>query len=677
MSDNVSSHAETVSVPSTDEVDVSVVIVNYNVSDFLAQALRSIFQSDQSLKVEVLVVDNNSIDGSVDMVRDQFPQVHLIANTENTGFGSANNQAIRIARGRHILILNPDTIIQEDTLKTMVRFMDEHPDAGALGCQILNPDGTFAPESRRSFPTPKIAFYRMIGLGRLFPSSPRFGKYNLTYLPRDQASEVDALSGSCMMVRRKALFGANEEGGSGLFDEDFFMYGEDLDLCFRIQEAGWKVWYTPETWIIHYKGESTKKGEIRYVKLFYGAMLLFIEKHMNGSQSSILTSMLRAGIMVRAGMSVIMNGIRRALPPFMDFAAVYLSVATLGTLRWIQTDISSSTLFFLTTALAYPIATVLGIAIGGGYRNPNLHRIGPALSGVIGGFFFVASLSYFVQDIAFSRWVVGLSLPVSFVFLAIWRGIIYRRRRGPRRAVLVGNAPEASRLARLLAGHPRPPFTLLGYVSDDSPLKADTLCLGRTSHLRDLVRLRGFDDIVFAAQDVSNQSIFSVMRSLEDLSVQFRMLHEGQEHVIGKSSISQVSVGSLKSEFTEVVQLRSSLAKTVFERSLSLVLLPLLPFIWLISRMFAPESNARNAAFMLLHTPLVLIGKAHLIGCRKEDVEWIPASWNIDKGLFPVTNTMRTKELNRDEIVRAYWYYVTHQGYSLDLDIILASFRND
>ena len=133
MSDNVSSHAETVSVPSTDEVDVSVVIVNYNVSDFLAQALRSIFQSDQSLKVEVLVVDNNSIDGSVDMVRDQFPQVHLIANTENTGFGSANNQAIRIARGRHILILNPDTIIQEDTLKTMVRFMDEHPDAGALG----------------------------------------------------------------------------------------------------------------------------------------------------------------------------------------------------------------------------------------------------------------------------------------------------------------------------------------------------------------------------------------------------------------------------------------------------------------------------------------------------------------------------------------------------------------
>ena len=244
-------------------VDLSVIIVSYNVREFLEQALRSVRRASEGLRVEVFVVDNDSVDGSVEMVRAQFPEVHVIANRANVGFGKANNQAIRRAQGRHLLILNPDTIVQEDTLHTMVRFLDEHPDAGAAGCQILNPDGTFAPESRRGFPTPEVAFYRITGLSRLFPKSPRFGRYNLTYLPRDAVAEVDALSGSCMFVRHEALYqcGRRKAGGqtedrssvvpspdhaprptphappdgAGLFDEDFFMYGEDLDWCYRIQ----------------------------------------------------------------------------------------------------------------------------------------------------------------------------------------------------------------------------------------------------------------------------------------------------------------------------------------------------------------------------------------------------------------------------------------------------------
>ncbi|NQV73405.1 glycosyltransferase family 2 protein [bacterium] len=185
---------------SSQEVDVSVVIVNYNVKDFLSQALRSVYQAAEGLKVEVFVVDNNSIDASVAMVQRDYPLVTLIANNENVGFGKANNQAIRLAKGRHILILNPDTIVQEDSLRAMAEFMDSHPDCGALGCQILNPDGSFAPESRRSFPTPEIAFFRMIGMSSLFPSSKRFGKYNLTYISKEEECEVDVLSGSCMMV---------------------------------------------------------------------------------------------------------------------------------------------------------------------------------------------------------------------------------------------------------------------------------------------------------------------------------------------------------------------------------------------------------------------------------------------------------------------------------------------
>ena len=323
--------------PAPGLLDLSVIIVNYNVREFLEQALRSVERASARLEVEIIVVDNNSVDRSVEMVRTHFPNVRVIANEHNVGFGSANIQAIREAHGRYLLILNPDTIVQEDTLSTLVRFMETHPEAGAAGCQILNPDGTFAPESRRAFPTPQVAFFRMTGLSRLFPKSRLFGQYNLTYLPIDVEAEVDALSGACMLVRRAALTYSREEvealktangtlnesiqnpsflrpspepapgsdpgarleiqnrNGAGLFDESFFMYGEDLDLCYRIQQAGWKIFYTPETQIIHYKGESTKKSELRYVKLFYGAMLRFAEKHMQHRYPRLFLWMMHLG----------------------------------------------------------------------------------------------------------------------------------------------------------------------------------------------------------------------------------------------------------------------------------------------------------------------------------------------------------------------------------------------
>ncbi|MGB3543813.1 glycosyltransferase family 2 protein, partial [Rubrivirga sp.] len=347
----------------TATVDVSVVIVTYNVRGFLEQALRSVEQASSGLEVETWVVDNDSADGSVEMVRERFPDVELIANQENVGFATANNQAIRQAAGRYVLVLNPDTILQEDTLRELVAFMDAHPDAGAAGCRILNPDGTFAPESRRAFPDPAIAFYRISGLSKLFPKSPTFGRYNLTYLPIDEVCEVDALSGSCMMVRTAAVLengdwglgssGSDLEDGraasrtngattagsleatvssgvtsrtstpgsgdrprgrppqplkpsprhpAGLFDEGFFMYGEDLDWCYRIQQAGWRIYYTPSTQIVHYKGESTKKGDLRYVLLFYGAMLRFVEKHVTHREG--------AGVWDRLSSSALALGIR-------------------------------------------------------------------------------------------------------------------------------------------------------------------------------------------------------------------------------------------------------------------------------------------------------------------------------------------------------------------------------
>ena len=661
--------------PAQRPVDVSVVIVNYNVREFLVQAVRSVQQASGTLETETWVVDNNSVDDSVAVLETDFPEVRLIANRKNVGFGTANNQAIQQANGRFILILNPDTIVQEDTLERMVAFMEKHPACGALGCQILNPDGSFAPESRRAFPTPEIAFWRMTGLGRLFPRSRRFGGYNMTYLPEDEAAEVDALSGSCMFVRREALLG---ERGAGMFDEDFFMYGEDLDLCFRIQRAGWSIWYTPDTRIIHYKGESTKKGEIRYVRLFYGAMLLFIEKHLDRKHSTILASLLRLGIWSRAALTLVGNTFRRVLPPLTDALLVYGSSSLMAWLRYQQTGSTFASLFLATVAPAYAVATVASIGMAGGYRRSRHHPAGPVLVGLTSGFLVVSAFSFFVEQVAFSRFALVTAFALSLVLLVGWRFLLGRKDRSGRRALLVGGSAEADRLHRLMAAHPRPGFRLAGYVHEDQPgaTTASRLPrLGRPSALRDLVRIQGFDDIVFAARDVSNQDIIHHMRSLQDLVVGFRILSQGGDHLIGKAEIDHLSTGRLGMGSTEEISLRPAASRRLFEWGAGLLLSVSLPVLWLGSRMTPRGSGLRRGVSLLRGLPDVFTGKRALVGCESIHADLIPTLWNVKPGLFTVTNSVHTEELEPDDVLRSAWYYATHQGPGLDVSIIAAGFR--
>ena len=225
--------------------DISVVIVNYNVKAFLEQCLMALERVKHNLKIETYVIDNASVDGSQAMVKKKFPHVHLIENHKNLGFGRANNQALKLVKGKYILILNPDTLIQEDTLLVLKEFLDTNENAGAAGCRLINPDGSFQIASRRSFPTPWVAFTKIVGLSKIFPKSKLFGQYNVTYFNPDTLNEVDVLSGSLMMVRKLVL------DKIGYFDEDYFMYGEDIDLCYRIKQSGWKIFYVPKTKAIH------------------------------------------------------------------------------------------------------------------------------------------------------------------------------------------------------------------------------------------------------------------------------------------------------------------------------------------------------------------------------------------------------------------------------------------
>lgn len=242
---------------------LSVVIVSYNVRDDLENCLQSVSRALEGIEGEVFVVDNHSDDDSVEAVRSQYPWVRLIENQENMGFSRANNIAIREARGEYVLLLNPDTIVEEATLREVLRFMEEHPKAGGAGVMMHNADGSLAPESRRALPTPWVSCLKMLGFTK---------RYYMSHLPWDQPSRIEVISGAFCFLRKKAL------DEVGLLDEDFFMYGEDIDLSYRLMKGGWENWYLPYP-ITHFKGKSTQKSDYRYVHIFYKAMLIFFRKH--------------------------------------------------------------------------------------------------------------------------------------------------------------------------------------------------------------------------------------------------------------------------------------------------------------------------------------------------------------------------------------------------------------
>ena len=276
---------------------LSVIIISYNVRHYLEQCLDSVLRATQGMDSDVWVVDNCSSDGSVDYLRERFPHVHFIANKDNVGFARANNQAIRLSAGEYVLLLNPDTIVGEDVLQGCVTFLDNHPEAGATGTMMLNRNGSFAFESRRGVPSPATAFYKICGLCSLYPYSRRFGKYYMRYLDQHQPSEIEVISGAFCMVRREALEQV------GLLSEDYFMYGEDIDLSYSILQHGWRNYYQPLP-ILHYKGESTQKTSFRYVHSFYNAMLIFFDRHFR-HRYRLLSGAVRLAVVMRGAWEMV------------------------------------------------------------------------------------------------------------------------------------------------------------------------------------------------------------------------------------------------------------------------------------------------------------------------------------------------------------------------------------
>jgi N-acetylglucosaminyl-diphospho-decaprenol L-rhamnosyltransferase len=284
-------------------LDLAIVVVSYNVSALLRRCLSAVYASEGDFTFDLVVVDNASSDDSVEVVRNEFPQTRLISNQENVGYPAGNNIGLRTfgewcgsnPPARYALLLNPDTELPASALADMIAFMDAHPDAGAAGPKLVLPSGDLDLACRRSFPTPEVIFYRVIQLGRLFPKSRRFGRYNLTYLDPDTLHEVDSVVGAFMMVRAKAI------SDVGLMDERFFMYGEDLDWAKRIKEAGWKIYYNPAVVVLHVKRASSSQEETRARLEFERANLLFYRKHYQASTSGWLNALILMALAVRGG----------------------------------------------------------------------------------------------------------------------------------------------------------------------------------------------------------------------------------------------------------------------------------------------------------------------------------------------------------------------------------------
>ncbi|EYE87925.1 glycosyl transferase family 2 [Fervidicella metallireducens AeB] len=286
-------------------MEISIIIVNYKTKDLTKQTIKSVMDTTHNVQYEIILVDNASGDGSLEAIMEEYNDIAFIANTENVGFSKANNKAIKKSRGKYILLLNSDTKILDGCIEKCFKYMEEHEEIGALGPKIYLMNGELDHACKRGFPTPSASLCYMLKLDRIFAGKKKFGKYKMSYLPDDEINEVDSLTGAFMMVRKDVIEKV------GMLDENFFMYGEDLDWCYRIKEAGYKVVYYPEAQMIHYKGQSSKKKRLKTIYEFHRAMYLFYNKHYYKKYSFVVTLLVYMGISIKLIIALFVNLFRK------------------------------------------------------------------------------------------------------------------------------------------------------------------------------------------------------------------------------------------------------------------------------------------------------------------------------------------------------------------------------
>jgi len=514
---------------------LSVIIVNYNVRAYLEQCLCTVEEALRGIDGDVFVVDNQSTDGSLEMVRAKFPNVRLIANPENVGFSRANNQAIRLSEAEHVVLLNPDTVVGEDVFRKALAFMDEHPKIGGLGVKMIDGKGNFLPESKRGLPTPAVAFYKIIGLTRLFPHSKVFGRYHLGHLPENEPARIEILSGACMFLRKKTL------DEVGLLDESFFMYGEDIDLSYRITLGGYENWYLPEARIIHYKGESTKKSSVNYVFVFYNAMAIFAKKHFTSKRPDLLAGLINGSIYLSAAGAIVMRFLKRAMLPMLDVILLFLGLMLFDEFlmeRPFTVFANPSGLLFF----AVPMLAVFGLM--GAYDLP-IRLMNVLKSAVMLGLLLLAAfylyfgvvdpVPVFIVVFVFTFCMLALGL-VPRLFLHILRVKPFSLRTLDRKRILsIGSEEETARAFSLLWQ------THFGLGRQKQMTAEEANTSDAHEVLRKKIRKHSIDEVVFCANDIRSGRVIELMEALRRSQVMFKIAQPSGEFIIGPNSIESLN----------------------------------------------------------------------------------------------------------------------------------------
>ncbi len=649
---------------------LSIVIVNYNVEHFLEQCLHSVYTALEGLDGEVWVVDNNSVDSSLAMLNRKFPQVKLIANKENVGFARANNQAIRQSSGEYVLLLNPDTIVEPDTFSKCVQFMDEHPDAGGLGVKMLDGKGNFLPESKRGLPTPRVAFYKIFGLSKLFPKSKKFGAYHLTYLDKDEIHSVDVLSGAFMLMRKSVL------DQVGLLDEDYFMYGEDIDLSYRITKGGYKNYYFPQTRIIHYKGESTKKSSVNYVYVFYNAMRIFAEKHFSQKNAKLFSWLINFAIWFRASLAIFSRFVKLILLPVIDFIIIYAGMFALSMYWEINILAARNSAFppiyrrfFIPL---YILIWIIAMACCGSYKKPiTANKSNRGI--VIGTIIILLIYALLPEDYRFSRAVTILGAMWTILSVNLIRYIMRKLNLGStlfggkenRRIAVIGNPDEAERVANLvrIINKKCEFIGLVNYDSERNDFQESFQHLGNFQQIQDIINIYHINEVIFCSKDISADNIISMMTKWQDLQVEYKIAPKESESIIGSNSISTSHelYGILVNSITKS---GNRFKKRLFDLMTAIgLLLFIIIDIWFV----------QEKAGFIGNIFAVMTGRKSWVGLHPIAGENLP---EIKSGVLYATDAFKFNSLDNNIIHKVNVMYM--QDYSLknDINIIWCGFKH-
>ena len=683
--------------------NVSIIIVSYNVRSYLAHSIDAILKSDHK-NIEIIVVDNHSYDGTCDYLKENYQDiesVNIISNSENVGFGKAVNQASKIATNEYIMVLNPDTIIEESTISTLVDYLDKKNHVGMVGPKILNADGTLQLACKRSFPTIKVALPKLLGLDRIFPNSRWAGKYNLTYLDPEKVHKVDAISGSCMLIKSKIFKAING------FDENFFMFGEDLDLCKRVWEENYEIHYLPKTKIIHYKGQSVKTATYDSREAFYKSMKIYIKKHYSSTLGVFTRFFISAGISLRKLFSAVSDNRSLFISVILDTFVIITAFISAINFRF-----SNLSPIVLSKGLVPMIYVLLWIFVGSFFQLYSRYILSysRALIASVSGFFIAVLFTYFFKQYAYSRFVIILSSSIIILVLPGWRVLLhYFISRGyfrsvsrsrsilfSRKSIIAGVDSEGIRIAESILKRFDSGLDLVGFVDYKCPTDKKDLpipFIGNIDELREITKNNNIYEVIFSTSAFSNKEILNFMDSTRDLRLVYRMVPREKDILLGKTHIEDIGgISFVNIEYNLFYRLHR-ISKRLFDIIISfLILLVLSPFMTLyfilgktVRISFWGENDTKIDTIifdsenkLIRDIPLfisVFFGDLSIVGSSMIDYNKKNPEILCQPGL---TGLERIRNVKFDPDIRraVEHYYIQNQNLKLDLEIIIKTLLN-